>query len=149
MPLRVSCALSTGASPTTRRSLPVLRPRWRKLLRDFSVHRGRTLLVVAAMVVGLAGSASVLDAWLLLRAALRSVVRDVGLAPGWMDHVVYLFAPPRTMTMLGVPSAPDQLQILVRDRTLDRNGVRAVARRVRDVVRAQGHSVLSVDVPEP
>jgi len=45
----------------------MLSPRWRKMLRDGWLHRGRSVSVVLAIVVGLAGAGTVLDAWSLLR----------------------------------------------------------------------------------
>ena len=84
-----------------------------------------------------------------VRLPIVGVARDAGLAPGWMEHVVYGFVTPATLARLGAPSALDQLQITVRDRALDREGVRAVARRVRDVAVRAGHRVREIDVPEP
>src|SRR4051812_8423880 len=49
----------------------MLDSRWRKVVRDLLVHRGRTLTVVLAIVVGLAGAGAVLDAWALLRRVTR------------------------------------------------------------------------------
>jgi len=80
---------------------------------------------------------------------VQGIVRDAGLAPGWMEHVVYAFATPATLAQIGAPSSLDQLQIVVKDQSLDREGVRLVANEVRDVARASGHRVLAVDVPEP
>ena len=45
----------------------MLSPRWRKVARDLWLHRARTISVVLAIVVGLAGAGTVLDAWALLR----------------------------------------------------------------------------------
>jgi len=80
---------------------------------------------------------------------VQGIVRDAGLAPGWMEHVVYAFATPATLALIGAPSSLDQLQILVRDRSLDREGVRLVANEVRDVAISSGHRVTGVEVPEP
>jgi putative ABC transport system permease protein len=49
----------------------MLSPRWRKVVRDVWLHRGRTVSVVLAIVVGLAGAGAVLDAWALLRVVTR------------------------------------------------------------------------------
>ncbi|MEP7064984.1 MAG: FtsX-like permease family protein [Gemmatimonadota bacterium] len=244
----------------------MLSPRWRKMARDAWLHRGRTVAVVLAIVVGLAGAGTVLDAWALLRRVTRDgylatnpasatlhvdsvddellravralpavreaqarrtvlagvridgvwntgllyasnelkeqrigtlaheqgewpptdgafvierssvdfaksgvgdsvlvrvgkgserhlpvtgIVRDQGLAPGWMDHVVYGFVTPATLAQLGAPSSPNELQISVRDRSLDREAIRAVAKEVRSVAIRMGHAVTSVDVPVP
>ena len=45
---------------------PGLRPRWWKVLRDLLLHKARTALVIAAIVVGLVGAGTVLDTWALL-----------------------------------------------------------------------------------
>jgi len=245
---------------------PVLSPRWRKVVRDVWLHKARTLLVVAAIAVGIIGAGAVLDAWSLLRlvtrgeydaslpasATLRTdsidtallarvravpaianaqgrrnvmasartsdgvrtallmaaddfaenrigkikpergewppadgsvivesssvdfagavvgdsltiqvgdaqpqrlriagVARDVGLAPGWMEHVVYVFVSRGTLRQLGAPASLNELQILVKDRALNRDAVRRVAADARAVVVGTGRSVVDVVVPEP
>ncbi|MEO8336154.1 MAG: FtsX-like permease family protein [bacterium] len=80
---------------------------------------------------------------------VTGVSRDVGLAPGWMDHVVYMFVTPATLAQLGAPSSLNELQIVVRDRSLDRDGVHGVVRQVADVMERAGHRVISTDVPVP
>lgn len=45
--------------------------RWTKVGRDIWLHRSRSALVVAAIVVGIVGAGAVLDAWSLLRRAAR------------------------------------------------------------------------------
>ena len=80
---------------------------------------------------------------------VAGIARDSGLAPGWMEHVVYAFATPATLAALGAPTTLDQLQFTVRDRSLDRSDVRRIAADVRTVVEATGRRVLEVDVPEP
>lgn len=243
-------------------------PRWHKVWRDLRLHPSRTLLVIAAMVVGLVGAGSVLDTWSLMRqvtreeyrasrppsatlrldtldardlAAVRAlpaiawaqarrtvtgsvrvigaaashtlqvfarddytgerigkvvqeagvwppsthgivvehssmefagiqlhdsvslqvgdgasitvavdgVARDVGLAPGWMEHVVYTFGTPELLERLGVPNTFNELQLVVRDNTLDRDGIRQVAFDVKRVIELGGHRVTNIDVPIP
>jgi putative ABC transport system permease protein len=51
---------------------------------------------------------------------ITGVARDVGLAPGWMEHVIYLFATPQTLAQLGATGGLDQLRIVVRYRCLSR-----------------------------
>ncbi|MEP6730807.1 MAG: FtsX-like permease family protein [bacterium] len=80
---------------------------------------------------------------------ISGIARDVGLAPGWMEHVVYLFATPATLAQLGAPSSLNQLQIVVRDRSLDREGIRRIAADVASVVTHTGRRVISIDVPTP
>ena len=78
-----------------------------------------------------------------------AVARDVGLAPGWMEHVVYLFVTPGTLDYLGVTSDMDQVRIVVRDRSMTREQVRAVAERVKAEIEKTGRAVTDVEVPVP
>ena len=80
---------------------------------------------------------------------VRGVARDVGLPPGWMEHVVYAFASPATIAQLGASATFNELQLIVRDSTLDRDGVRRVAYDVKREIESQGHVVANVDVPVP
>ncbi|MEP7000550.1 MAG: ABC transporter permease [bacterium] len=77
------------------------------------------------------------------------IARDVGLPPGWMEHVIYAFVTPSTLAALGAPSSMNDLQIVVRDRTLDRAEVQRIAREVRRVVESTGRKVSDVNVPVP
>ncbi len=81
--------------------------------------------------------------------AVRAVARDVGLAPGWMEHVLYGFVSPATLAQLGAPNALNELRVVLDDRSLDQAGVRAMAFRLRAAIEATGHSVRDVDVPVP
>lgn len=63
MPERPARAAGSGS--------PGLRPRWWKVLRDLWLHKARTALVIAAIVVGLVGAGTVLDTWALLRVVTR------------------------------------------------------------------------------
>ena len=80
---------------------------------------------------------------------VSGIARDVGLAPGWMEHVVYIFVTPSTLARLGSASSMRQLQILVRDRAMDRAAVQRVARGVKEVVERTGRHVTDVNVPVP
>jgi putative ABC transport system permease protein len=77
------------------------------------------------------------------------IVRDVELAPGWMEHVVYAFVTPATLARLGLPSTLDELRVTVRDGNPTQDDVRRVAYRVKSTLEAAGHRVSSVDVPVP
>ena len=244
----------------------MLSPRWRKAAGDLSMHRGRTLLSVLAIAVGLAAGGTVLNSWALVRVATREgylasdpaaatlrvdsapaallalaravpgvrdaearrsttarivvngttytavlytsddpsarrigrlrgesgdwppgagamtverssvdfsgasvgesvrlrvgdgdavdvrvsgIARDVGLAPGWMEHVVYGFVPWETLRALGVPDRANEIRLVVQDGSLDQAGVRRVAFAVRDALQAAGLRVTNVDVPVP
>ncbi|HZL86343.1 MAG TPA: FtsX-like permease family protein [Candidatus Krumholzibacteria bacterium] len=80
---------------------------------------------------------------------VAGIARDVGLAPGWMEHVVYGFVTRATLAQLGAPSSLDELQIIVANRGLDREGVRRIAFDVREVIESTGREVTNVDVPVP
>ena len=82
------------------------------------------------------------------RLPVVGVARDVGLAPGWMEHVVYGFVTPSTLAQIGLRGR-EQLQLVVADKTLDRDGVRRIAHDIRDAVAARGHAVGNVDIPVP
>lgn len=81
--------------------------------------------------------------------AVTGIVRDAGLAPGWMEHVVYGFVTPATLARLGAASTFNQLQIAVGDRSLNREAVRRIAAEVKSVVEASGRTVADIEVPEP
>jgi putative ABC transport system permease protein len=80
---------------------------------------------------------------------VTGIVRDVSLAPGWMDHVVYGFVTPATLEKLGAPSAFNELQIRVRDTSADRDAVRRIAYDVKTLVERAGLKVTNIDVPVP
>ncbi len=77
------------------------------------------------------------------------IARDVGLAPGWMEHVVYAFVTPATLARLGAPGSLNELQIVVRDPGMDREAVRRVANEVRGLIESTGRRVSDIDVPVP
>ncbi|MBC7895313.1 MAG: ABC transporter permease [Cytophagaceae bacterium] len=240
--------------------------RWRKVLRDVWEHKARTLLVILAMMVGLAGAGTILDAWALVQRAteegylssdpvaatlrtdivdsallatvrtvpgvrdaqarrtviaralvggawraawlftaddlagrrigklrgeagawpppagafvierssvsyagtgvgdsvtlnfgageLRSIpvagiARDVSLAPGWMEHVVYGFATPATLASLGVNATLTDVVLVVDEAHPSQASVRRIAFAVKAAIEATGHPVHDVDVPVP
>ena len=240
--------------------------RWRKTLRDAWGHRGRTLLVVLAVALGLIGAGAVLDAWALVRtttqasyaashpvaatlniapldpaflarvrrlpgigavrarrtvlATLQSggerktvllhalddvkrpdigrlqdvdgpwppadgavmiersslgysgatvgtqltlgvtgkpavplqvagLVRDVSVAPGWMDHLVYGFVSQQTLQRLGVSPEFDELQFTTADPSPTQDAVRQLAWRVKTLAQSEGRKVGRIDVPVP
>jgi len=77
------------------------------------------------------------------------VAHDFGLPPGWMDHVVYGFVTPATLAALGAAPVPNELQILVRDTTADRDAARHIAYDVKALLEHNGAHVTDVDVPVP
>jgi len=80
---------------------------------------------------------------------VSGVAHDFGLPPGWMDHVVYGFVTPATLTVLGAAPVPNELQIVVRDTNADRDAVRHVAYDVKALLERSGAHVSDVDVPVP
>jgi len=80
---------------------------------------------------------------------VMGVVRDAGLAPGWMEHVVYGFVTPATLASLGISAELDRLEIVVAGNALDEGHVRRVAFTVKDRLEEAGHRVLDVSVPVP
>ncbi|HEX4934614.1 MAG TPA: ABC transporter permease, partial [Gemmatimonadaceae bacterium] len=82
-------------------------------------------------------------------AMVSALVRDVSLAPGWMEHVVYLWASTATLAQLGFDATPNELQLTVSPEHPTRDDVRRVALAVRRMLDSAGVTVHDVDVPEP
>lgn len=80
---------------------------------------------------------------------LTGITRDVSLPPGWMDHVVYAFVTPATLVQLGAPAAFNEIQFVVRDTALSRDGVRRIADHARTRIEQAGGRVTNIAVPEP
>ncbi len=244
----------------------MLSPRWRKAAGDLLMHKGRTLLVIVAIAVGLAGAGVILNAWALVEVAttegfrasdpaaatlrldvvdsallarvrlvpgvrdvqarrvtmarasvgggsvpamlftvtdfdairigrvspkvgqwppadetltietssvafsgasltesvqlaygagapvatsVRGIVRDVTLAPGWMEHLLYGFVSRATLERMGAPATMNELQLVVTDRSLDQDGVRRIAFAAKVAAEATGRRVFDVEVPVP
>ncbi len=81
--------------------------------------------------------------------AVDGIVRDVSLAPGWMEHLVYAYVTTATMTQLGAPAGFNELQIRVKDAGASRAAVRRVAYAVKARIERHGGIVSNVEVPEP
>jgi putative ABC transport system permease protein len=56
---------------------------------------------------------------------------------------------PATLKQLGAPSEFDELQFVVRDASLDRDGIRRIASDAKRALEGDGRKVLSVNVPVP
>lgn len=80
---------------------------------------------------------------------VTGIVRDVGLAPGWMEHVVYGFVSTATLRLLGAPSSLSELQIVVQDAAATREEVRRTVYDIKALVERTGRRVTDVVVPEP
>lgn len=85
----------------------------------------------------------------VLELPLAGTGRDVSLAPGWMEHQVYLFADVATLAAAGWPTGFNQLQLRWRDPTLDRTALRARAVAVAQQLEAAGLQVQRLEVPVP
>ena len=81
--------------------------------------------------------------------AVTGIARDVGVAPGWMEHLVYGFVTPATLARLGVPTWPNDLVIVVDSPRPTQDEVRRTAFRVKAAVEAAGRRVTDVVVPVP
>ncbi|MEC5217985.1 putative ABC transport system permease protein [Actimicrobium sp. GrIS 1.19] len=77
------------------------------------------------------------------------LVRDVSVAPGWMEHVVYGYVSLATLRSLGTPPTFDELQFTVTDPAPSQATVRQLAWRVKTLAEAQGRRVGRIDVPMP
>ncbi len=82
-------------------------------------------------------------------ALAAGTVRDVGLAPGWMENLVVAYATRATLAALGLGGAPNELQIRADGSATTREAVRALAGRVGALLQQEGVAVLALDVPEP
>ena len=76
-------------------------------------------------------------------------VHAAGLAPAWMEHVVYGFVPWTTLARSGPHRESAQLKIVVAEHELDEGHIHEVADRVKAALVARGHEVTRVDVPTP
>jgi putative ABC transport system permease protein len=80
---------------------------------------------------------------------VTGIAQDVGLPPGWMEHVVYAFVTPATLARLGAEPTFNELRLIVSDNRLDRDAIRRIAFDVKAAIEATGRRVRDVDVPEP
>jgi putative ABC transport system permease protein len=80
---------------------------------------------------------------------ISGIAQDRGLAPGWMEHVVYGFVGSEDLEVLGGPQLLSQLRIAVADTALDRANIGAVAAKVKEVIERRGGRVTRIEVPEP
>lgn len=119
--------------------------------RDGQIVIERSALPIAQTAVGdtLAIRVGAEQGGRIVRVGVSGVARDVGLAPGWMEHVVYGFVTPSTIAELGVSSTMDELQFVVRDAGLDREAVRRIAFAVKGAVEETGRVVTDMSVPVP
>ncbi|HET7843351.1 MAG TPA: ABC transporter permease [Xanthomonadales bacterium] len=84
-----------------------------------------------------------------LAVPVAGFVRDVSLAPGGMEHVVYGFATPATLRDIDADRTRRELRIRVADTSADRDAVRRIAASIADLATRDGRTVRRVDVPVP
>jgi putative ABC transport system permease protein len=77
------------------------------------------------------------------------LVRDVSVAPGWMDHLVHAYVSQASLSRLGVPASFDQLQFTAADSQAGQHEVRQLAWRIKALAEAEGRQVGAIDVPVP
>lgn len=82
-------------------------------------------------------------------ATAQGVVRDVSLAPGWMENLVVAFATRPTLAALGLGGAVNELQIRVSDAHASRADVRGMAAQIGQLLHNQGMQVTALEVPVP
>ncbi|MEO8460453.1 MAG: ABC transporter permease [Dokdonella sp.] len=116
--------------------------------RDGSIVIERSSLTFSAASVGQAIALTVGDKP-PQALTVSGIARDVSLAPGWMENLVYGFVSPGTLVTLGLPAGFHELQIRVRDATADRDAIRRIAYEVKTLLERSGHTVTNVDVPLP
>lgn len=80
---------------------------------------------------------------------VSGIARDVGQAPAWMEHVIYAFATPATLALVGAGAHLDEVQVTVRDTTLGQDEIRAVAFAARQALERSGRRVRDIEVPLP
>ena len=80
---------------------------------------------------------------------VSGIARDVGLAPGWMEHVVYGFVTPPTLAVLGAGGFLDEVQFTTRDPSLGQEETRRVAFAAKAALETGGRKVVDIDVPRP
>jgi putative ABC transport system permease protein len=79
---------------------------------------------------------------------IATVVRDAGLPPGWMDHVVYLFVTDSVLRQV-VPQPITELRFTTTAGAPTREAIRTLSRVIGDRLAARGVTVTHAEVPEP
>lgn len=81
--------------------------------------------------------------------AITGLVRDVSLAPGWMENLVYLYGNAATLTRLGAPAGFNELQLRLGNGQATRADVRRVVAGLKAQLTAAGYDIQRVDISEP
>jgi len=80
---------------------------------------------------------------------LAGTVHAAGLAPAWMEHVVYGFIPWTSAVRQGPHRESAQILMRVAEHPLEEGHIHEVADRVRAELEARGRTVRRVNVPAP
>jgi len=80
---------------------------------------------------------------------LKGTIRDVSLAPGWMENVVYLYGSEAALAALGAPAGFNELQVRLKDTRASRARVREAGTALQARLARAGYTVRALDVPEP
>ncbi len=80
---------------------------------------------------------------------LAGTAYAAGLAPAWMEHVVYGFVTKRSLARRGPHRESSQILLRVAEHRLQEGHIREVAGRAQAALEARGVAVRRVQVPEP
>ncbi|MGB7537556.1 MAG: FtsX-like permease family protein [Anaerolineales bacterium] len=83
------------------------------------------------------------------RLRFAGTVHAPGLAPAWMEGILYGYITPATVAMLGGTAAWQELRVTLADPALGQEGVRARAGQIADELRREGYTVSRIEVPKP
>ena len=76
-------------------------------------------------------------------------VHDVGQAQARMENIVYGYINLATLVQLGEEPYFDQLNILVKNKRVDRDHIERVANEVKTLLESRGYPVTRVEIPRP
>ncbi len=83
------------------------------------------------------------------RLEYAGTVHAPGLAPAWMEGILYGFITPGTVKQLGGEMVFQELRLSFSDTSLDQEAVRKEAGRIAADLRSEGLTVSRIEVPEP
>jgi putative ABC transport system permease protein len=83
------------------------------------------------------------------RLRFAGVVHNPGLAPGWMEHIVYGYTNLDTLQSLGESPQFDQLAVTVTGDALDESHIRHTVDALRRSLEWKGHDIARIAIPTP
>jgi putative ABC transport system permease protein len=83
------------------------------------------------------------------RLRFAGTVHAPGLAPAWMEDVLYGFITPGTAVRLGAGDSFQELRFPLSDATLDQDAMRKEAGRIAGDLQKNGWTVSRIEVPKP